>query len=334
MDFGKIENLVFEGGGVKGYAYVQILRELTLIDPNFLSYIKRYAGTSAGAMFASMVCLNFTIDEIENILVNISTLEILKKGKFGCNIFRYTKYLYKFWRTYGIADTTLLEKLVKKLFKSQWCKISFSSKDPTFIDIYNLLGKELVITSTNMNTNSLIYFTHTTTPNVPIYKAVMASSCFPGVFKPVKYNFNPQLGKKNCSYLLDGGLILNYPIFVFDHKNPYSAFEDGKYNEKTLGFLIMTQEEKHFKNKTLTKNIETPSAFVGNLVDILTKQLEKKIIKEQDWRRTIPIYVKNYSSTNMTLTPEMRVELVSSSKTSFALVMEKKDIFYSEITKY
>ena len=55
-------NLVFEGGGVKGIAYVGALEVLE--REGILQDIKRVAGTSAGAMMAVMVGLRYTADEV------------------------------------------------------------------------------------------------------------------------------------------------------------------------------------------------------------------------------------------------------------------------------
>ncbi len=61
------ENLVFEGGGVKGLslaASVVELERLGIIDD-----IKRYAGSSAGAIVASGLAIGYTPHEIVKIMV-------------------------------------------------------------------------------------------------------------------------------------------------------------------------------------------------------------------------------------------------------------------------
>ena len=64
------KNLVFEGGGVKGIAYVGALEVLD--KEGILKNIKRVAGTSAGAMVAVLVGLNYTAKEISEILWNLN----------------------------------------------------------------------------------------------------------------------------------------------------------------------------------------------------------------------------------------------------------------------
>ena len=61
----QFRNLVFEGGGVKGIAYVGALEVLD--DRGILSDIGRVAGTSAGAITATLLALGATRDQVEAI---------------------------------------------------------------------------------------------------------------------------------------------------------------------------------------------------------------------------------------------------------------------------
>jgi len=77
-------NLIFEGGGVKGIAYVGALQVLE--EKGILPGITRVGGTSAGAINAVLLGLNFTPQE---------TLRILNKLDF--------KKLYVQQRNLGIS---------------------------------------------------------------------------------------------------------------------------------------------------------------------------------------------------------------------------------------
>jgi len=318
-DFKQIENLVFEGSSIKGYVYVQVLREIVKKYPGFLINIKRYAGTSSGSMFAVLLCMQHNIDEIDDILVEISHMDLFQKKR--CKFYNFVANIYSLYKQYGIYDIYPLERFVRYIIKKQWYKLTGVDEDPTFKKIYEFLDKELILTSTNMNTNELVYFSHKLTPNVPIYKAVVSSSCIPGIFKPLRYNFNPDLPKRNNVYLMDGGIILNYPIFVFDHDDPHEAFRSRHYNDKTLGFLIQTKDDDLFNQKQLHKKITGLKTFVSNTINIVSKQLEKKIIKREDWSRTVQIFVKNYSSSDIVLTENIRKELNDAAIKSISMVI-------------
>ncbi len=65
MDSG-FKNLVFEGGGVKGIAYVGALQ--VLHDQDILANISRVGGTSAGAINAVLLSLHYSLDETRKVL--------------------------------------------------------------------------------------------------------------------------------------------------------------------------------------------------------------------------------------------------------------------------
>ena len=64
------KNLVFEGGGVKGIAYVGALEVLD--KEGILKDIKRVAGTSAGALVAVLIGLGYSAKELKDILWSIN----------------------------------------------------------------------------------------------------------------------------------------------------------------------------------------------------------------------------------------------------------------------
>lgn len=69
------ENIVFKGGGPKGIAYVGIIEELE--DKDLKDNLKRIAGTSAGAIFAALLSLDYSGKEIKKILDELNLMELL-----------------------------------------------------------------------------------------------------------------------------------------------------------------------------------------------------------------------------------------------------------------
>jgi len=62
-------NLIFEGGGVKGIAYVGALEVLT--EKGILETVSRVAGTSVGAINAILLGLGFSPEEARRILFSL-----------------------------------------------------------------------------------------------------------------------------------------------------------------------------------------------------------------------------------------------------------------------
>ncbi len=72
-------NLVFEGGGIRGIAYVGALEVLD--ETKILPGIERVAGTSAGAIAALTVSLGYKPTEIEKIIYD-TKIQKFNDGKF------------------------------------------------------------------------------------------------------------------------------------------------------------------------------------------------------------------------------------------------------------
>ena len=60
------QNIVFEGGGVKGLAYVGALQVME--SEGLLAKVQRVAGTSAGAITACLVALKYSAEDITKIV--------------------------------------------------------------------------------------------------------------------------------------------------------------------------------------------------------------------------------------------------------------------------
>ena len=107
--FDNIDNLVFEGGGIKGIAYLGVLKELKKArNGTFLQNIKRYGGTSAGSMTALYLALGMDIDTEIDALMSKRYSELLDDGlalKVAVNIKTlWPNYIYK---NYSAKDVIL-----------------------------------------------------------------------------------------------------------------------------------------------------------------------------------------------------------------------------------
>lgn len=78
--FGHIENLVFQGGGVKGVAYLGALKQLERESDGFLQRIKRVAGSSAGSLMALYLALNLPLGKIRDLVIKKQYKDFLDHG--------------------------------------------------------------------------------------------------------------------------------------------------------------------------------------------------------------------------------------------------------------
>jgi NTE family protein len=274
-----IKNLVFKGGGVLGICYAGAIEVLE--QKNILSGIEKVSGTSAGAITALLVSLNYNSVDIKNIInsTNFSSFQ----DKF--NPFRiFTKYgLYK-----GDAILNWLKNIIKS---------KGVSENATFLDFKNAGFKDIYIFATSLNTNQLKEFSLNKTPNTVVVEAVRASMSIPLFFQAYQFkNSNP-----DDDIYVDGGLVYNYPMSIFD---------TDIINQETLGFFLTDIKADNSKNLVKYNNIFN---YLKNGVDsLLNSQYIDFMSDEEDVKRSVIIDSLGISPTNFKLTDNEKIELYNS----------------------
>ena len=66
----EIDTLCFSGGGTKGLVFIGALKALIQKNVINLDKIKKFIGTSAGALIAFLLCIGYTNHEIEEFVLN------------------------------------------------------------------------------------------------------------------------------------------------------------------------------------------------------------------------------------------------------------------------
>lgn len=281
------ENLVFEGGGNKGLAYCGAIQLLE--DIGIFPQIKRFAGTSAGAMTAALLAVGYKSTEIEEFLGQ-DLSRIFLDASFGI-----LSLLPNLLTGYGWNPGNR----IYRWFGQALAKKSNGNADLTFLQLYESTGKELCIVVTNLNHMIEEYCHVKTTPNMPIRLAVRMSMSIPGMFQATNYTEN---GETNT--YVDGGVLCNFPIHCFDgwwlsmkegdsflerlqplddipqllaRKN---RFEFNSSINKTLGLLLYADSESDVFRFILEKRIGANSAKFPDS-KLARKKLEKKKVQEK-----------------------------------------------------
>lgn len=288
------ENLIFEGGGIKGLAYCGCISVLEKL--NLLENIKRYGGSSAGAITATLLAIGYNADEIDNIIRNTDF------GSFLDDKVGFVRDTYTFFTKYGVCCGDTFSNIMKLHIKNKT-----GNEEYTFKNLYDDKKKELVITGTNLTNMETIYFYHGTYPDMPIYKAVRISMSIPYLFVPVILD---------NKVMVDGGFIDNYPIHIFDGKypgDPDAKMEVCKHNPKTLGLKILTPgESSTYKINNSTNNINSIKSFSMSLAATLMLANEQKFVNPENWARTICVNVPNYPLSKFKLTKDEQDLLIES----------------------
>ena len=231
-------NLVLEGGGVRGLAYAGAFSEL---DKNgILNQIEKVAGTSAGAIAGLMISVGYTASEIDSIMRTLP-VEEFNDGKGGI-VGKYRRVRNK----YGLYKGRKFHVWVQQLIKIKTGDINLTFAGLHQLHLQNKLFKDFYCTATNLSKQQLQIFSYDHTPAMTVALAVRISGGLPFYFEPVVLDnqFRPiekpdTLSFKN--YYIDGGMIANYPISIFDTcENNGGPLQCDKlrFNRQTLGIKL------------------------------------------------------------------------------------------------
>ena len=329
-------NLVFEGGGVKGIAYVGALEVLD--REGILKDIKRVAGTSAGAMIAVLVGLGFSAEELRKILWDIDFNNFMD-DTWG--VIRDTKRLIK---EYGWYKGDFFRNLM-----AGYVKEKTGNGEATFreVETMRLSGKpfrDISLIGSDLSTGVSRIFSAQFTPDVKVADAARISMSIPLIFSAVK-------GVKGDKHIyVDGGLLDNYYIKVFDRSNYIAEADNARrtdyydqinakmvptkslarntyvYNKETLGFRLDSREEIDMylnpdaepKPKEIKNLLTYTKALVGTLIDFQNNVH----LHSDDWQRTVYIDTLGVKSIDFGLPDEKKTALLNSGRSHTEAYLE------------
>ncbi|CAH1238838.1 Hypp5643 [Branchiostoma lanceolatum] len=186
-DFGNydfpFENLVIEGGGARGVAYVGALRVLE--SAGILQNIKRVSGVSAGAITATFVALGLSCADVAA-QAEVDLGKILISGGYLQTLVKPVNLYRRFgWET-GDRFYEFFGGILEKFTHTNDHP---GNPDITFKQLYKMSGIELCIVVTNLDQMTEEYCHVKTTPNMAIRKAVRMSMSIPGLGFFFLYSF-------------------------------------------------------------------------------------------------------------------------------------------------
>ncbi|HHO53276.1 MAG TPA: hypothetical protein ENK18_20990 [Deltaproteobacteria bacterium] len=247
------ENLAFEGGGVKGIAYVgalEVLEEVGL----YPGHIRRVAGASSGSFLASMVAVGCSSEDLREMLAEHNLGAVMRDARFGM-----LSGIYNMLTVYGLNPGARLLRFLGDRLRERT-----GSEDVTFQQLLERCGRELCVPVTNITRMCTEYCHPKTTPDMPVRLAVGMSMSLPVLMAP--YRLIRVLEETHETDLYtDGGLLCNYPIHAYDgwwlslapqdtylsrlrplsqmasHVHDLVRFQPS--NPKTLGFTVFEQSE-------------------------------------------------------------------------------------------
>ena len=313
-------NLVFEGGGVKGIAYVGALDILD--GKGIIPDIERVGGTSAGAINAVLLGLGFSVKETNDILWALNFNDFLDDS---WGLVRDSQRLVQ---EFGWYKGDFFRNWIGKLIKEKT-----GNSESTFADIEGMKEKKnfksMYFMGTNLSTSYSEVFSAEHTPRVCVADAVRISMSIPLFFAARR--------SSRGDVYVDGGVLDNYPVKLFDRKkyigsNNYTETKYYKntntsiksldrpiskyvFNKETLGFRLDSQEQiSVFRDHAEPPHNKIDDFFdyTWALVNTIMESQQQAHLHSDDWARTVYIDTLGVGTTDFDLPDAKKKELVKS----------------------
>lgn len=242
--------LALSGGGLRGSAHIGVID--VLVKNNIpIDFI---AGTSAGAIVASLYAIGYTPDQMKEIIRSIKVQDLIDIKITVADLFKHgIRWLlsgkFRFWSVLpcGLLKGDKIDRFLNKYWRNMTVR-------DTNIPI--------AITAVDINTGDTIFFT---TPvkdarfilnakyfhNTLLEDAVRASISIPGIFYPKRYR---------SMTLVDGGVKDNVPTDILRLMGAEKIIAvdlgyagDPNYNIKSVGEILLQSLEIMGREITILK---------------------------------------------------------------------------------
>ena len=274
----KYKNLVFEGNGAVGIAYVGSVKAMD--EYGIYSQIESVCGASSGSLISLLVSLNYSPDEIAEVYNDVDMKKILDPGYLG---------LFRLISNYGFCKGDYLEDFCRKIIEKKT-----GNPNTKFRDLQkNNNFRNLSVITTNLSLAKSEVFSCESTPDFDIAKAIRMSFSIPLVFSAKQHNGN---------FYVDGGVLQSYGIEHFDESSENS---DDKKN-KTLGFYL---NQRSTYEVSRAKNI---FEFIKNLimVTVIYQQYDSAFRSKNNVERTVFIDSLGISPLDFSLDSDQKEKLI------------------------
>ena len=308
-------NLVFEGGGVKGIAYVGAMQVLE--EKGILSDIQRVGGTSVGAINALLFALGFNNNEQRKILWGLNFNNLLDASWLIPNVIRVLN-------RYGWYKGDFFREWVSKLIKEKT-----GTPSTTFRDLREAKKPDLYVYGTNLSTHFSEVFSIEHSPDMRLADAVRISMSLPIFYTAIR-------NTRNDVYV-DGGLLDNFPVKLFDREkyvanekrntdyyekqnvtflNEHPGSSPYVYNKETLGFRLDSKEEiAAFRyNEPQVEKIDHFFEYIKALIKTILDSQGNTHLHGDDWQRTIYIDTLGVATTDFSLSDDKKKALEESGR--------------------
>jgi len=213
-------DLVLEGGGVKGIGLVGAYTTLTEAGYSF----HRIAGTSAGAIVGSLIAAGMDPSKLTQVMREVDYGRFEDKG-FVDHLGMVGKGLSLLFEK-GIYEGNYLREFLNAQLKPLGVETFADLRiDDPGSSLPSERAYRLVVMVSDVTRARLVrlpwdYAQYGLDPDAqPVADAVRASMSIPFFYEPLRFTSLDPEGKEEISYMVDGGMLSNFPIEVFDRSD-------------------------------------------------------------------------------------------------------------------
>lgn len=289
-------NAVFEGGGVRGIA---LAGAILAAEQEGITF-HRVAGTSSGAIVASLVASGYTAEEMKDIILTMPFSSFLKRASIF-NI-KWIGPAMRLLLRKGLYSGDALEYWIDELLRKKGVRtFGDIGKDRLRIIASDITNGRIVVLPDDLHQYGI------QSKHFPISKAVRMSTSIPYFFDPVMMREQLKSGRKkpfrkSFTYIVDGGLLSNFPLWLFeDETDPRT-----KRMVPTIGFQLVG------KNEGQPHSIHGLISMLQAMVETMLSAHDERYIEQRNRFRTIKIPTLGVGVTQFDVSEEMSLELYQS----------------------
>ncbi len=302
----KYVDLVFEGGGVKGIALVgafSVLEERGYEPQNM-------AGASAGAIVAALVAAGYTATELRRIIGELD-YDHFKDESWEDRIPLAGRSL-SILKDLGIYEGEAFLAWMSDLLEAKGIR--------TFGDLVRREDAEpkyrykAQVIASDVTERRLLVLPRDASrlgiddpDDLNVALAVRMSMSIPIFFEPVTFT-NAQTGREHL--IVDGGMLSNFPVWLFDAEEPLWPTFGLKLVEKDPRAPVGGQLHQERPRGGVLSVID----YLRSLVDTMMAAHDRLYIEEHDFERTIAINTLGVRTTEFDLSEERAMELFESGR--------------------
>jgi NTE family protein len=315
-------DLVFEGGGVLGIGLVgaySVLEERAFRPQNV-------AGTSAGAIVATLIAAGYTAAAIREIIFDLpfeqftdptwaGQLPLVGKTRLG-------QGLSLLWE-HGLHKGDFFHQTMRRYLEAKEVR-TFGQLvyDPSLPPASPYRYKVQVIASdvTGRRLLRLPLDAHLLgyePDELPVADAIRMSMSIPFFFRPVRHT-NPQTNQRQV--IVDGGMLSNFPVWLFD--------SPGVPEWPTFGLKLVAADPADDRGRgpspaPLPGDVGGLMRYGWSLVETMMRAHDQRYMDNETFARTITIPTGSLSSTNFRLSDQDKTHLYEAGRAAATVFLDE-----------